>query len=56
MMTNIERSDYDVRAFFVPKWILTCVFPVAFGAMTLEFSRFIFGKDIIHSGEAGIKE
>ena len=56
MMTNIERSDYDVRAFFVPKWILTCVLPVAFGAMALEFSRFIFGKDILHSGEAGLKE
>ncbi|NVK18463.1 MAG: TRAP transporter small permease [Methylocystaceae bacterium] len=56
MMVNIERQDYDVRAFFVPKWILTMVFPVSFTAMAIEFSRFIFGKDIIHSGEAGMNE
>lgn len=56
MMVNIERQDYDVRAFFVPKWVLTVVFPISFTAMAIEFSRFIFGKDIIHSGEAGINE
>ncbi|NVJ93620.1 MAG: TRAP transporter small permease subunit [Methylocystaceae bacterium] len=56
MMTNIERQDYDVRAFFVPKWMLTVVFPISFTAMAIEFGKFIFGKEIIHSGEAGINE
>jgi C4-dicarboxylate transporter, DctQ subunit len=56
MMTNIERQDYDVRAFFVPKWILTVVFPISFTAMAIEFGKFIFGEEIIHSGEAGINE
>lgn len=56
VQTNIERNDYDVRAYFVPKWILTIVFPIAFGAMAIEFSRFVFGSKIMHLGEAGIKE
>ncbi|WP_447956287.1 TRAP transporter small permease [Vreelandella sp. EE7] len=55
-LLNIERSDYDVRAFFVPKWILTSVFPVSFTLMAVEFGRFVVGPDILHSGEAGIKE
>ena len=53
---NIARNDFDVRAFFVPKWILTIVFPISFGLMAIEFSRFLFGPEILHSGEAGIKE
>ncbi|UYF99285.1 MULTISPECIES: TRAP transporter small permease [unclassified Halomonas] len=55
-LLNIERSDYDVRAFFVPKWILTIVFPVSFTLMAVEFGRFVIGPEILHSGEAGIKE
>jgi TRAP-type C4-dicarboxylate transport system permease small subunit len=53
---NIARNDYDVRAFFVPKWILTIAYPVCFSMMAIEFARFVVGHDILHSGEAGIKE
>lgn len=53
---NIARSDYDVRAHFVPKWMLTIVFPITFFAMATEFSRFVFGKEIMHIGEAGVRE
>ena len=53
---NIARNDFDVRAFFVPKWILTIAFPISFGLMAIEFSRFLLGPEILHSGEAGIKE
>lgn len=53
---NWVRNDYDVRANFVPRWILTIVFPICFGLMAIEFFRFVVGKDIMHSGEAGIKE
>ena len=56
VQTNIARSDYDVRAFFVPKWILTIVFPITFLAMATEFSKFVFGKNIMHVGEAGVHE
>lgn len=56
LLLNIARNDYDVRAFFVPKWILTIVFPVSFTLMAVEFGRFVVGPEILHSGEAGIKE
>lgn len=56
VLMNIARTDYDVRAFFVPKWILTIAFPISFGLMAVEFARFLFGPEILHSGEAGIKD
>lgn len=53
---NITRNDLDVRAYYFPKWILTISFPISFGLMAIEFSRFVFGDDLMHSGEAGIHE
>jgi TRAP-type C4-dicarboxylate transport system permease small subunit len=55
-LTNIERNDYDVRAYFYPRWMLTISFPIAFSLMAIEFSRFVFGRELLHSGEAGIHE
>ncbi|MEP3530007.1 MAG: TRAP transporter small permease [Sulfitobacter sp.] len=55
-LTNIARNDLDVRAYYFPKWILSIAFPVSFGLMAVEFSRFVFGDDLMHSGEAGIHE
>ena len=55
-LTNIERNDYDVRAYYFPRWILTISFPVSFGLMAVEFARFVFGEETLHSGEAGIHE
>lgn len=54
--TNIARNDYDVRAYYFPRWILTVSFPICFGLMAIEFSRFVFGQELMHSGEAGIHE
>jgi TRAP-type C4-dicarboxylate transport system permease small subunit len=56
MVTNFIRNDLDVRAYYFPKWILTAAFPLSFGLMAIEFSRFVFGADLMHSGEAGIHE
>lgn len=56
LITNIQRNDLDVRAYYFPKWILTLAFPISFGLMAIEFSRFVFGADLMHSGEAGIHE
>ncbi|MDO5604311.1 MAG: TRAP transporter small permease [Paracoccus sp. (in: a-proteobacteria)] len=56
VLMNIARSDYDVRAYFVPKWMLTITFPICFGMMAIEFARFVIGKDLLHSGVAGIQE
>ncbi|MEM9013344.1 MAG: TRAP transporter small permease [Pseudomonadota bacterium] len=55
-LTNIERNDYDVRAYFFPRWILTLSFPISFGLMAVEFARFVIGREVMHSGEAGIHE
>lgn len=55
-MTNIERNDFDVRAYYYPRWLLSVTFPLSFGFMVVEFSRFAFGHELLHSGEAGIHE
>lgn len=55
-LKNIERGDFDTRAYYYPRWMLTIAFPISFGLMAIEFSRFIFGDNLMHSGEAGIHE
>ncbi|WP_299504693.1 TRAP transporter small permease [uncultured Roseobacter sp.] len=55
-LTNIERGDFDTRAYYVPRWMLTIAFPISFGLMAVEFARFVFGADLMHTGEAGIHE
>lgn len=54
--TNLQRNDFDVRSYFYPRWLLTITFPTAFGLMAIEFARFTFGKNLLHSGEAGIHD
>lgn len=54
--TNIARNDMDVRAYYFPRWILTLAFPVSFGLMAVEFARFVFGAEVLHSGKAGIHD
>ena len=56
VQTNIARMDFDVRAYFYPRWMLTIAFPVSFGLMAVEFARFAIGPELMHSGEAGIHE
>jgi C4-dicarboxylate transporter DctQ subunit len=55
-LKNIERGDFDTRAYYYPRWLLTIAFPISFGMMAIEFSRFVFGSELMHSGEAGIHE
>lgn len=55
-LTNIERNDFDVRAYYYPRWLLTITFPLSFGFMVVEFARFALGSELLHSGEAGIHE
>lgn len=55
-LSNIERNDFDVRAYYFPKWLLTMAFPLSFGCMVVEFSRFVFGRELLHTGVAGIHE
>jgi len=53
---DIARNNFDVRAYFTPKWWLTIAFPVSFGLMAVEFARFVVGRERMHSGRAGIHE
>ncbi len=56
VQTNIARMDFDVRAYFFPRWLLTITFPISFGLMALEFLRFVLGREILHTGKAGVHE
>lgn len=56
VQTNIARMDFDVRAYFFPRWLLTITFPISFGLMAVEFARFVFGRELMHTGKAGIHE
>jgi len=49
-------GDADMRSLDMPKWLLLGAMPICFGLMAMQFSRFVFGKDILHSGEAGVHE
>jgi len=55
-LSNIQRNDFDVRAYYFPKWMLSIAFPISFGFMTVEFFRFVVGRDLLHTGDAGIHE
>jgi len=55
-LTNIERNDFDVRAYFYPRWLLTVTFPICFGLMAVEFAKFLVGEETLHTGRAGIHE
>lgn len=55
-LTNVERNDFDVRAYYFPRSLLTIAFPLSFGFMAIEFARFVLGAELLHSGEAGIHE
>jgi C4-dicarboxylate transporter DctQ subunit len=57
-LTNIERNDFDVRAYFYPRWMLTITFPIAFSLMAIEFARFVFGRSccIRRGGDPRIME
>lgn len=56
----IERLD-DVMAFDelraqldIRLWVSTLAFPIGFFMMGVEFTRFIFGRETMHTGLAGI--
>jgi C4-dicarboxylate transporter, DctQ subunit len=40
----------------MPRWLLSASMPLSFGLMTIEFGRFLFGFDSMHTGHPGIHE
>ena len=46
----------EMRSLDMPKWLLLGAMPVGFGLMGIQFARFVFGPDTLHTGEAGVHE
>jgi len=51
-----NRADYDMRSLDMPKWMLLISMPICFALMALQFLRFVFGSETLHTGEAGVHE
>jgi C4-dicarboxylate transporter DctQ subunit len=43
------RAQLDIK-----RWIITVSMPVGFGLMGIEFLRYVFGKQLLHTGKAGL--
>ena len=43
------RAQLDIK-----RWIITISMPIGFGLMGIEFMRFVFGKEPMHTGKAGV--
>jgi C4-dicarboxylate transporter, DctQ subunit len=50
-------GELDVRGSRdIPRWIVTTAMPIGFGLMSVEFLRFVIGREVMHTGEAGVHE
>lgn len=49
-------GDAEMRSLDMPKFLLLGAMPICFGLMALQFVRFVFGPETLHSGEAGVHE
>jgi TRAP-type C4-dicarboxylate transport system permease small subunit len=49
-------GDADMRSLDMPKWLLLGSMPICFGLMALNFLRYVFGHETLHTGEAGVHE
>lgn len=49
-------GDAEMRSLDMPKYLLLGAMPIGFGLMGLQFLRFVFGPETLHTGEAGVHE
>lgn len=49
-------GDAEMRSLDMPKFLLLCAMPIGFGLMAVQFARFVFGPETLHTGEAGVHE
>lgn len=49
-------GDAEMRSLDMPKWLLLGAMPIGFGLMAVQFLRFVFGPETMHTGEAGVHE
>jgi TRAP-type C4-dicarboxylate transport system permease small subunit len=43
------RAQLDIK-----RWIITGSMPIGFGLMGIEFLRYVFGRETLHTGKAGV--
>lgn len=56
-ISDIVNDEIDVRGSRdIERWIVTISFPFGFGFMAIEFLRYVFGRETMHTGEAGVHE
>ena len=55
-LKSYNYGDADMRSLDMPKWLLLISMPICFSLMGLNFLRFIFGNETMHTGEAGVHE
>lgn len=49
-------GDAEMRSLDMPKFLIIGAMPIGFGLMGLQFLRFVFGPDTLHTGQAGVHE
>lgn len=49
-------GDAEMRSLDMPKYLLLGAMPICFALMAIQFSRFVWGRDTLHSGQAGVHE
>ena len=53
---DIATAKYDWRAPDIPRaWVSMCL-PLGFALLGIECLRYVFGRQVLHSGEVGIHE
>lgn len=51
-----QFGDAEMRSMDMPKYLLLGAMPIGFGLMALQFLRFVFGRETLHTGHAGVHE
>ena len=54
--TAYKFGDAEMRSLDMPKFLLLGTMPICFALMAVQFARFVFGRDTLHSGQAGVHE
>ena len=49
-------GDAEMRSLDMPKYLLLGAMPICFALMAAQFARFVFGRETLHTGEAGVHE
>ena len=49
-------GDAEMRSLDMPKYLLLGAMPIGFGLMGVQFARFVFGPETLHTGQAGVHE